>query len=1216
VRYRVAEDSGESAQRLGGRLRQYRESAGLSQQQLAARAGLSVGAVRDLEQGRTARPRAQSVLRMARALGLGQRESDELAALRTASTHDEAGPGRQNAPAPGFPGAAPAPGLRLGVLGSLTAWRDGTPATLGTARQRAVLGLLAVQLTAGVHRDAIVDMLWGEDPPASAAAIVQSQVSALRRQLDPGWPAAPSDRKGATGAIIISDGARYRLRADVRSDSVEFAELAEQAETAAARGDLTAACELYASALRLWRGDALADVELLAGHPAVIGLAWDRAAAVMAYAAIAAAAGQPDRVLGQLRALAAGEPLNEKAHALLMTTLAAVGQRGTALEVYDHLSRRLRVELDVSPGAEVMAAYRKITREQTARLSEPHPQGPRQLPAAVPYFTGRTAELTALTTRADELAGAGGAAAISAISGPPGVGKTALAVHWAHQLADRFPDGQLHIDLGGFGPSGPPAAPAEAIRRLLDALGTPAGQIPASPDARAALYRSSLAGRKMLLILDNARDPAQVRPLLPHSPSCLVVVTSRQQLTGLAVAEGAQLLTLDVLDEAEASELLAGRLGGRRVAAEPAAARELTALCARLPLALSVAAARAAARPGLPLAALAAELRDQHARLDALGTHDAATDVRTVFSWSYQQVSDGAARMFRLIGLHPGPDLTVPAAASLAGLPPGHARQALAELTRAHLVTEPAPGRYTCHDLLRAYATEQARSHETDRSARASTQRVLDHYLHTAFAADGLLHTDRDLISLDPPAPQTRPESLADREQALAWFQAERQVLLAAVSQASGGGFHRHAWQLPWAVATFFSWQGYWHELDIMQHAALAAARHLDDLAGQAAACHYLAQAKIRVGAAAEGRALLRQALELGRRLGSSGIQARAHLYLAWACDLDGRGQDALHHTEQSLQLFRAAGNRRGEADALNAVGWCHEQLGAHADALDHCAQALEVFRELGNRPGEATTLDSLGYIQHQLGHYAEAIACYQQSIDVHGGTDLVTRTEVLVHLADSQQAAGDEAAARRTQAEALALLDQLNSPAAAQLREKLGQSAGPQRAGELSGPVVIAPRARVREQVGATAARAVPVLLNLPAYLVHAEVLVDEVAAPAPLLLIRGPEAAIPVRVCLEIAVRRFTAGDHLVNAVWTQADVADVLDVMIGSRAVKVNARNVLVKQVIGFAGPWRRSLRARPGERQAADQQAGHKNRGVHALAQFSHFLLAFEVIAGLR
>ena len=362
------------------------------------------------------------------------------------------------------------------------------------------------------------------------------------------------------------------------------------------------------------------------------------------------------------------------------------------------------------------------------------------------------------------------------ISGTAGVGKTALAVHWAHQHAGGFPGGQLYVNLRGFGPADP-LRPAEALRIFLDALAVPAAQIPATLDGRQSVYRSRLAGTKTLIVLDNAGGPDQVRPLLPGAPGCLVIVTSRNQLAGLIAADGAQAIVLDVLTSGEAHHVLARRLGPDRVAAEPAAAGELARLCARLPLALAVTGARAAARPDFTLTTLAAELRDTRGRLDALTTgEEDATDVRAVFSWSYHQLSTPAARMFQLLGLHPGPDTTAAAAASLAGLDPGHARRLLRELTHAHLLTEHSPGRYTSHDLLRAYAAEQADANHDQHARNAAIGRVLDHYLHTAHTAALLLNPSREPICLGPAPDGVTPEQLTSHQQALAWFEAEHHV--------------------------------------------------------------------------------------------------------------------------------------------------------------------------------------------------------------------------------------------------------------------------------------------------------------------------------------------------------------------------------------------------------------------------------------------------------
>jgi tetratricopeptide (TPR) repeat protein len=628
---------------------------------------------------------------------------------------------------------------------------------------------------------------------------------------------------------------------------------------------------------------------------------------------------------------------------------------------------------------------------------------------------------------------------VAVIGGTAGVGKTALALQWAHQMAEHFPGGQLYLNLRGFDPSGIPVTSAEAVRRLLDGLEVPPERIPADLDTQAALYRSLLADRQMIIVLDNASDPAQIRLLLPGAPGCLVLITSRNQLTGLAATGGAHMLTVDLLTEAEAREFLARRVGTQRVADEPDAVTELARLCAQLPLALSITAARAAARPGLPLATLAAELRDEHVRLDALDTGDAAADIRTVFSWSCQQLSAPAAQMFRLLGVHSGPDISAAAASSLAGLPPTEARQALAELTRAHLITEQAPGRHTLHDLLRTYAAEEARTVDSPTDRRAAVLRVLDHYLHTACAASQLLHPYRDPISLGPLQPQTLPESLADRSQALAWLQAERQVLLAAITQAAREGLDTHAWQLPWAVATFLNWQGYWHELASAQQSALGAARRVGDRAGQAEAHRYLAQAQIRLGAYADAAAHLTEVIALSRELGKNTIEARAHIDLARALEMQDRYPEAFSHAEQSLRLYRAAGHRSGEASALNTVGWCHAHLGGHRQALQDCQQALTLHRELGNRVGEANVLDSLGYIHLHLGHHAEAIACYQQAFEVHGDAgDLRDSAAILIRLGEAHQAAADPSAAKVTWQRALAILDDLQHPDAREVKSKL----------------------------------------------------------------------------------------------------------------------------------------------------------------------------------
>jgi tetratricopeptide (TPR) repeat protein/transcriptional regulator with XRE-family HTH domain len=665
---------------------------------------------------------------------------------------------------------------------------------------------------------------------------------------------------------------------------------------------------------------------------------------------------------------------------------------------------------------------------------------PRQLPAAVGCFAGRVGELAALTRMLDR-AGAGGPGmvVISAIGGTAGVGKTALALHWAHQVAERFGDGQLYVNLRGFDPSGAPAAPEAAMRGFLDALGVPPERIPPGPEAQAGLYRSLLADRRMLIVLDNARDEQQVRPLLPASPASLVLVTSRSQLGGLAAAEGARLVNLDVLTHGEAVHLLTARLGTARAAAEPAAADQIARLCAHLPLALSVAAARAAARPGFPLAALADELADATGRLDALDAGDPGSSVRAVFSWSYRQLTPDAARMFRLLGIHPGPDISVSAAASLAGISEPEARRLLGGLARAHLIAEHIPGRYASHDLLRAYAAEQAHHTDSQPDRDAATGRVLDHYLHTAAGASRLLYPAMEPVVLAQPRPGAGAGRPADYSQALSWFEAEHQVLLAALSLAAGSGFDTHAWQLPWAMTTFLEIRGHWQEWAVTQRIALAAATRLGDTAAQALSGRLLANACIDLGDHDQARGHLASSLRLYQRLGNRLGEAKVHRSLHLLADRQGRYVDALGHAEQALCLCQAIGDKANEADTLNDVGWCHALLGDYQQARVFCRQAITLSAEADNRWAEGDAWHSLGYAEHHLGNLAEAAACYQRALSLYreaGGR--FSEADTLTRLGDTRHAADEQAQAREAWQQALAILENLQHPDARQVRAKL----------------------------------------------------------------------------------------------------------------------------------------------------------------------------------
>jgi DNA-binding SARP family transcriptional activator/tetratricopeptide (TPR) repeat protein len=671
--------------------------------------------------------------------------------------------------------------------------------------------------------------------------------------------------------------------------------------------------------------------------------------------------------------------------------------------------------------------------------SGPEHAEPRQLPAGMAGFTGRADELKALSELAGEAAGGTGTVVISAISGMAGIGKTALALHWAHQMAGRFPGGQLYANLRGFDPSGAPATPAEVIRAFLPGLGVLPERIPAGQEAQAGLYRTMLAGRQVMIVLDNARDAAQVRPLLPGSPGCMVVVTSRRPLTPLAAGHGARLVSLGLLTNDEAAELLSARLGPERVAAEQAATAELVTLCGRLPLALAITAARAAGRPGLPLAVFAAELRDARQRLDALDAGDPASNLRAVFSWSCQELTAPAAELFRLLGVHPGPDISMAATASLAGTALTEAGSAMRELTALHLVTEHHPGRYILHDLVRAYAAELARATMPDSQRRAAIHRALDHYLHTARSADAQLRPLRHPITLAAPQDGTTPENLSGRRQVMDWFDAEHQVLLAATALAADAQFDTHAWQLPWNLADYLDRHGHWHDCDVVLRTALAAARRLADQDAQARVHCAIGRVCVKFGPGQEARSHFEQALRLYCDLDDRVGQARAHGELSTAFAIQDRHHEALAHSERALELSSSAGHPHVKAAMLNKVGWHAAHLGDYEYALACCQQALDLLRDLGNRYSEAYVWDSLGYIHQHLRRYAQSIGCFNRAVSLF--REFGNRYELsatLGNLGDACQAAGQPTAARDAWQRALAILDDLHHPDAAALRARL----------------------------------------------------------------------------------------------------------------------------------------------------------------------------------
>jgi DNA-binding SARP family transcriptional activator/tetratricopeptide (TPR) repeat protein len=953
----------------GALIRGYRRAAGLTQQQLADAAAVSVGVIRDLEQRRTARLQAESARRLARALRLDRHQATEL--IQPARGHPEV-------PAPGRPGV-----LRLGVLGPLRAWRGGAAVSLGGPMQRAVLALLALNPDSGLGRAAIIDALWGDHPPATAAAMVQSYVSRLRYLLGGGGP----------GGLLVAVASGYRLQAAAcELDQVTFAALVSRARDSHAAADFPEACDAYAGALALWRGEPLADLDVLRDHPAVTRLSQQRAAAVTGYAEAASAGGCHDRVLGDLRELAGREPLNERAHAWLMIVLAGSGHQAAALSVYDELRRRLDGQLGVMPGAELADAYARVLRQDipgaAVRTAEraaavraaADATTPRQLPAGTGHFVGREAELAALTGMLDRTAGAGSTVVISAIGGTAGVGKTALAVHWAHHVAERFPDGQLYVNLRGYD-VGQPMPAIDALAGFLRALGVAGPDIPVAADERAARYRSLLAGRRMLVVLDNAGQVEQVRPLLPGTPACMAVVTSRDSLAGLVAREGARRVDLGLLPAGEAVGLLRALIGGR-VDADPGAAAALAAQCARLPLALRVAAELAVGRPAAPLADLVRELAEQQQLLDLLDADgDPRTAVRAVFSWSYRHLDADAARTFRLLGLHPGADLDLYAAAALTGTALERARQLCDQLARAHLIHTTRAGRHEMHDLLRAYACELAAAQDHESGRRAALTRLFDRYLHTAATAMDMLFPAEQHRRPRVPPPATPAPPLAGPAEALAWLDAERPGLVAVATHAAEHGWPGHATRLAGSVFRYLDAGGHYPEAVTIHGHARRAARRSGDRAAEATALAALGTVGMRQGRCEQACGHLEQALALYRETGDTRGAGRALSGLGLIGFQQGRYQQAVAYHREALALHRETGDQPGEARTLTHLGLLDARQGCYQEGAGHLRRALALFRATGDRSGEASALGNLGCIDLRQGRYRRAGGYQEQAL-------------------------------------------------------------------------------------------------------------------------------------------------------------------------------------------------------------------------------------------
>jgi DNA-binding SARP family transcriptional activator/tetratricopeptide (TPR) repeat protein len=882
------------------------------------------------------------------------------------------------------------------LLGPVEVVVSGRLVDPGPPRQRTVLAALAVDAARPVQVDTLIERVWGAEPPQRVRNTLHVYITRIRKVID------TAGTGGAAPARLVRRSSGYVLETEPEQvDLHRFRALARRAASSALADPQR--LELLRAALALWRGAPLAD--LPGGWVGRIGHAWqqEHLAVVSRWAETELRSGDDRRVVGPLTELAEQRPLDESVMAMLMRALQATGRGAEALERYQLIRTRLVADLGVDPGTELQQLQRQILRGEldpparaapAASANEvgprvtgaPGPRPPRQLPADVREFTGRRRELTDLDALlADHAADAPSSAEpppqpplVVAVTGTAGVGKTGLVVHWAHRVRDRFPDGQLYLDLRGHGPD-QPMATAAALARLLAALGTREQDIPIEVDERASRYRMAAADRRLLIVLDNALSVEQVRPLLPGSASCTVLVTSRDRLAGLVAIHGAHRLDLDVLPTGDAVRLLR-RLIGARVDAEPAQTSTLVQQCARLPLALRVAAELAASRPTASLADLTTELADHQRRLELLDAGYSRADVTTVFSWSIAHLPAAAVRAFRLLGLHPGHEFDAYALAALTATSLPRASSTLRLLASAHLVQPAANDRYSMHDLLRAYASRLAATNTSADRRQAALDRLLDYYLAAASAAmDSIFPGERHRR---PPAPHltTAVPDLADPRSARGWLDAECATLVQVTQYAATHSRASHSVRLSPTLFRYLASGRFSDGLLIHEHACRAA-RALGDPAGEGHGLLGLIDANLQLGHPHTAHDLAERALSLFRQAPDRSGEARALYSLGMIDWLSGRYDQATEHAGPALGVAREAGDETGEAKAHCLFGLVALMQGRLARAKARFQSAAALHRRCGDRSGEGYAVHNLGCVEQRRRHYQQAVELQQHAL-------------------------------------------------------------------------------------------------------------------------------------------------------------------------------------------------------------------------------------------
>jgi DNA-binding SARP family transcriptional activator len=941
--------------------------------------------------------------------------------------------------------------MRFRLLGPLEVRAAEEWQGIGAPKWRSVLAVLLINAGQIVPVDVLINEVWGDAPPAKAANLISIYVLRLRRLLG-----------DTDSALLVTRAPGYQLRlAPKDTDAQLFETLVRDGRRAYAAGDPEDAASQLAEALALWRGSPLADVPptplVEAEAERLEELRLD-AAELRITAELAC--GSHAQVIPELRRLLADHPLREGLWLLLMRALDGAGRHAEALDAYGQARTVIAEELGVDPGAELRRLYADMLAQDDMLAEDsgeapgtisagtvapsPGPRGsvaalaeariprsvptPAQLPADVTDFTGRgdqVKHLCALLSGAGE-EGDSGAVRIALVAGSGGLGKTSLAVHAAHQVRGSFPDGQLYVDLLGATPHPLPAA--DALARFLRDLGVDGRQIPVQEDERAARYRTVLAGRRALVVLDNARDAAQVRPLLPGTASCAVLVTTRGRMPDLA---STRLVDLDVLDDDEALTLFTRVVGDDRAAAEPEATAELLLACAGLPLAIRICAARLATRSGWTIRAMANRLRDTRRRLDELSVGDLA--VRASFQVSFASLPasappDGIAPpdAFRLLGLWHGPSISSAAAAALFGTTEDLAVDALEVLVDAHLVESKSPDRYQFHDLLRVYSSERAVADLSAPDRDAAIGRLLRWYMRTADAAATAVSPYRYNMPLEPAGADPSPLSFTDGEDALSWYDGERANLVAATRQASSAGLHQVAWRLPAPLFGIFYARGNWADLITTHRIALDSARLAGDRQGEAWVLNSLGEALGMTGDS-EGIGRLEQALTISREVGDRMGESRAANNVADAYLRLGRAEEALGLLHRALELDREVGSRFGEGLVLINLGDALLGLDRPDEAIDFLQQARRTFAEIDDAYGTGHALHSLGACYASLGRDEEALDCLRQALaSYQAAGNRHTQAVTLRFLGRIQARNGLAAEARESWARAVTIFDDL----------------------------------------------------------------------------------------------------------------------------------------------------------------------------------------------